>query len=395
MELAIPGVIAAFVVGVVFFVKSRHRRTSERDADEHASTSRLCEANAVSDVKEPATEIAYAPLESFSFQMSGRAQEADGSAFLPDEFVVFDLETTGLSAATDEIIEFGAIRVARSAESHLTFQALVKPSREVSARITRLTGISQGMLNAQGRPVSEVLPLFLAFVGDCPLVAYNAQFDMGFVRNAAKRCGLSFANPYTCALQRSRAAWPELPSHKLVDLAKLHNLQTIDSHRALGDCVRTVHIFVQAVEVLGEKVRWTTVPVDSSTQARYNTLQNTNRVFVSDTRPLESSDPEIAAIRYGEALASMYGYEKLLGSRVGDELILDRLTLILGKLGRHRELIDHVDDFMRRFPDSGGSSVAAILKRRTKADLKLQEDGTAGSAALPSQRANNQAETIR
>ncbi|HZL50019.1 MAG TPA: exonuclease domain-containing protein [Terracidiphilus sp.] len=107
----------------------------------------------VSKEKEPVTKNAYAPLESFSFQMSGRAQKADGSAFLPDEFVVFDLETTGLSAATNEIIEFGAIRVARNAESHLTFQSLVKPSREVSAEITRLTGISQEMLNAQGRPI--------------------------------------------------------------------------------------------------------------------------------------------------------------------------------------------------------------------------------------------------
>ena len=349
----------------------------------------------VSEVKEPVTEITYAPLESFSFQMSGRAQEADGSAFLPDEFVVFDLETTGLSAATDEIIEFGAIRVARNAECHLTFQSLVKPNCKVSARITQITGITQGMLNAQGRPISEVLPLFLEFVGGCPLVAFNAPFDMGFLRQAVKRCGLSFANPYTCALQRSRTAWPELPSHKLVDLARVHNLQTIDSHRALGDCGRTVHIFIQAVELLGEKIRWTAVPVDSSTQDRYNTLRNTNRVFVSDTRPLESSDPEIAATRYGEALASMYGHEELLWSRAGDELILDRLTLILGKLGRHRELIDHVDDFMRRFPDSGGSSVAAILKRRAKAELKLKGDGPAGSAEKPSRRANNQAETIR
>jgi DNA polymerase III alpha subunit (gram-positive type) len=57
-------------------------------------------------------------------------------------FVVFDLETTGLSAATDEIIEFGAIRVARNAKSHLTFQALVKPSRGVPVGISQLTGIS-------------------------------------------------------------------------------------------------------------------------------------------------------------------------------------------------------------------------------------------------------------
>jgi DNA polymerase III epsilon subunit family exonuclease len=398
MALAILAVVVAFVVVVLFIVKSRHRRTSDRDPEEHASTSppiASVKRVPVFEATEPDTEIAYAPLESFSFQMSGRAQEADGSAFLPDEFVVFDLETTGLTAATDEIIEFGAIRVARNAESHLTFQSLVKPSCKVSARITQITGITQGILNAQGRPIAEVLPVFLEFVGDCPLVAFNAPFDMGFLRQAAKKCGLTFANPSTCALQRSRTAWPELPSHKLVDLARMHNLQTIDSHRALGDCGRTVHIFIQAVELLGQKIRWTTVPVDSSTQARYNTLRNANRVFVSDTRPLESSNPEIAAIRYGEALASMYGYEKLLWSRSGDELILDRLTIILGKLGRHRELIDHVDDFMRRFPDSGGSSVATILKRRAKAESKLQRDCPAGSAAKPSRRTNNQAETIR
>jgi DNA polymerase III epsilon subunit family exonuclease len=276
MEIAVPAAIAAFVVGVVFFLRFRPLPTSERDTEESTSTS-LPAASVKrlpgSEVKGSVKEIAYAPLESFSFQMSGRAQKSDGSAFLPDEFVVFDLETTGLTAATDEIIEFGAIRVTRNAESHLTFQAIVKPNRKLSARITKITGITQEMLNAQGRPISEVLPLFLEFVGDCPLVAFNAPFDIRFLRQAAKRSGLSFDNPYTCALQKSRTAWPELSSHKLVDLARMHNLQTIDSHRAVGDCGRTVHIFVRAVELVGEKIRWTTVPVDSSTQTRCSALQ--------------------------------------------------------------------------------------------------------------------------
>jgi DNA polymerase III subunit epsilon len=258
MELTIGAIIIASVLFIVFIVKSSDRSTLERDPEERSSACLQVAPTQlvrVSEETEPAPYIAYSAPESFNFQMSGRALKANGTSFLPSEFVVFDLETTGLSASANEIIEFGAIRVARNAESHLTFQSLVKPGCKVSSRITKITGITQEMLNSQGRPISQVLPLFLDFIGDLPLVTFNASFDMGFLRQAAKKRGLSVPNPYTCALQISRKAWPDT-SHKLVDLARIHNLQMVDSHRALGDCGRTVHIFIQAVELRSGKIQW-------------------------------------------------------------------------------------------------------------------------------------------
>ena len=178
---------------------------------------------------------------------STRARRRKKAAELPEMFVVVDLETTGLSARVDEIIEIGAIRVQRGAESHKTFQILVKPERPIPRRITELTGITQAMVHDAGAPLNLALVQFMEFVGDLPLVAYNAPFDMGFLAAASQKCGLEIKNEYMCALEAARQAWPDLPSHRLSDMAEFANLPMNDLHRSLGDCMRTVHIYAAAV----------------------------------------------------------------------------------------------------------------------------------------------------
>jgi len=113
---------------------------------------------------------------------------------LPPQFVVFDLETTGLDATRDEIIEFGAIRVNRDSDEHQTYQMLVKPSEKLSAKIVQLTGITQEMLNTDGQLIGEALEGFLDFAGTLPLVSFNAEFDMAFLHAAASRHGRTVAN---------------------------------------------------------------------------------------------------------------------------------------------------------------------------------------------------------
>jgi DNA polymerase III epsilon subunit family exonuclease len=181
---------------------------------------------------------------------------ADLSSFLPPQFVVLDLETTGLSPYSDEIIEIGAVKATLNSETHATFQQLVKPSRKIPKRITEITGITQKMIETEGLPVKEVLVDFFAFVGDLPVVSFNAEFDIGFLCHAAVREGLPFGNSYTCALKKARRAWPGLPSYKLIDLARMGNLTVADSHRALGDSVRALMVFTAATSVLRQKVRW-------------------------------------------------------------------------------------------------------------------------------------------
>src|SRR6185312_597517 len=127
----------------------------------------------------------------------------------------------------------------------------VKPERPIPRRITELTGITQAMVDAAGVPLNVALAEFIDFIGDLPLVAYNAPFDMGFLAAASKKCNLKITNEHMCALKAARQAWPDLPSHRLSDLAVLAKLPMNDLHRSLGDCMRTAHIYVAAVSKIG------------------------------------------------------------------------------------------------------------------------------------------------
>lgn len=170
---------------------------------------------------------------------------------LPDQFVVFDLETTGLSPEKNEIIEFGAIRVNRDSNEHETFQQLVIPFRNIDNKINWLTGISQTMLDEKGEPIEAALREFLAFIGDAHLVSFNSSFDMGFLQNAAAKYSITVSNPVSCALKMARRAWPGRKSYRLADLAKDGNLSSADTHRALGDCQRTLIVYAAAASKLG------------------------------------------------------------------------------------------------------------------------------------------------
>jgi DNA polymerase III subunit epsilon len=170
---------------------------------------------------------------------------------LPERFVVFDLETTGLTAGTNEIIEIGAIRVNRDSTQHETYQTLVKPTRKVPKKITELTGITQEMINADAQALDSALREFAEFVGDLRLVTFNAEFDMAFLNAATSKAGVaSFRNPISCALKMSRRAWPGRKSYRLAELSKDGNLSAEGTHRALGDCQRALIVYTAAASKL-------------------------------------------------------------------------------------------------------------------------------------------------
>jgi DNA polymerase III subunit epsilon len=179
-------------------------------------------------------------------------REAEG-AFLPEQFVIVDLETTGLDAALHDIIEIAALKVQRAPapERHTTFTALVQPAHPVPSAITALTGITQAMLDQHGQPLSAVMAAFLAFVGEARLVFFNAPFDSAFLAKAANQIGRSMDNPVSCALAMARRAWPGLRSYTLVALAQRHGLETHGHHRALTDCALTLPIYCAATTQLG------------------------------------------------------------------------------------------------------------------------------------------------
>jgi DNA polymerase III epsilon subunit family exonuclease len=175
-------------------------------------------------------------------EMSEPVQAAADGA----KFVFFDLETTGLSPRGCKIIEMAALRVGQDGVIAGSFQALVRIDHPVPYFITRLTGITNTML-ARGERIESVFPRFCEFVGDLPLVAYNASFDMGFLRAEAARQKIKLQNRPVCALAVTRARVPGLSSYKLKLVAEHFGIQERQTHRALDDCEMGLRVFSYAM----------------------------------------------------------------------------------------------------------------------------------------------------
>lgn len=193
-----------------------------------------------------------------SKRQSPKSQKASPKSadlsMLPERFVVFDLETTGLKAGQHEIIEIGAIRVNRDNNLHETFEALVVPEGRISAKITEITGINRAMVKADGIPLKQAIAEFQEFVSDLPLVAFNVEFDREFLRSACYRTGHDwFKNQFSCALKLSRKAWPDRRSYRLDDICKDFRIkaQSGQAHRALPDCERAMLVYCFAASELG------------------------------------------------------------------------------------------------------------------------------------------------
>ncbi len=164
------------------------------------------------------------------------------------EFIALDLETTGLLAATDRIVEIAAVRFRDSGEVVDRFQSLVNPERPVSPGAYAVHGISDHELS-QARTAREVLPEFLAFLGDpelFALVAHNASFDAGFLGSELKRAGLPVpAHSLYDTLALSRAWLPMLASHRLDSVARHFGLDPAGAHRALADTLLVKEIWLR------------------------------------------------------------------------------------------------------------------------------------------------------
>lgn len=158
--------------------------------------------------------------------------------------VFFDFETTGLSAKKDLIIEVAAVKYVPGAASHPHMQHLILIDRPLPPFISRLTGITNEMLQKDGRRMDEVLDEFIEFIGDHDVVSFNINFDVGFLNSAIERHGRRpLKNIGHCALARAREAWPDLPNHKLVNLADFLRLDVGPAHRALNDTLLALEVY--------------------------------------------------------------------------------------------------------------------------------------------------------
>lgn len=171
---------------------------------------------------------------------------------LDDTFVVFDIETTGLSKETESITEIGAVKVV-DGKIIDRFSTFVNPERPIPAEITKLTGITNEMV-ADAPVITEILPKFLEFCQDAVLVAHNANFDTGFIRlNAERKCSIEVKNTVLDTLELSRALLPDLKKHKLDIICEQLGVSLEGHHRAVNDAEATAEVFLKFIDMLVEK----------------------------------------------------------------------------------------------------------------------------------------------
>ena len=167
--------------------------------------------------------------------------------------VVFDFETTGLDDVQDRIIEIGAQKIV-SQEVVSEFSVLINPGMPLPAEVERITGITDDML--VGKPsIAEVLPDFLKFIEGHILVAHNAAFDMGFLRNSCSGIGVDVDWPSFCTLKMARELLPGLERKNLDTLAEYYGLQFEARHRSIGDVKVTVEVLHNMLQNEGQHIR--------------------------------------------------------------------------------------------------------------------------------------------
>lgn len=189
-------------------------------------------------------------VEAYLVDDTAKAVFGDRDGALTDEFVVFDIETTGLSSVTDKIIEIGAVRC-KNGEILDSFDTFIDPEMPIPAEITELTSITDEMV-AGAPKIKEALQAFLDFCGDTVTVAHNASFDTGFIRTACVENGLEFKNTYIDTLAMSRFVNTDLKKHNLDALKEYFGLEDFHHHRACDDAEITSKILFRMFEKLKE-----------------------------------------------------------------------------------------------------------------------------------------------
>ena len=168
-----------------------------------------------------------------------------------DEIVCFDIETTGLKVTQEAITEIGAVRL-RNGEIVETFQTFVDPERRLTPEIIGLTGITDDML--RGAPkLKDALTAFLAFAGNAPLAAHNAEFDISFIRAGCRKCGIPFEPTYIDTLILAQNLLPGLGKYKLDIVAEHLQLPQFNHHRASDDAVPVAQMLTKFFPMLEER----------------------------------------------------------------------------------------------------------------------------------------------
>ena len=220
--------------------------------------------NAADDLKRAGKDIKILyGMEAYYVNDMVPAVDGKMDAPLDSECIVFDIETTGLNVKNERITEIGAVRMI-DGEVKDSFNTFINPGMPIPAKITELTGITDAMV-ADAPSEAEGLQKFYDFCGDCRvLVAHNAGFDTGFIRAAARRCGMPYEFTAVDTVPLSRALYKGLKNYKLDTVAAYLKLPPFNHHRACDDAAVLAGIYVHILKDMSEQKIETLQQVNTS-----------------------------------------------------------------------------------------------------------------------------------
>lgn len=181
-----------------------------------------------------------------------RSLKGKSTIDLLNDYIVFDIETTGLDSMYDEIIEIGAIKVHNNTIIS-TFNSLVKPQNEIDEYITKLTGITNEMVK-DAPTIEEILPDFMKYIGDGILIGHNVNFDINFIYDNLYRNKYNvITNNFIDTMRIARKLLPDLSHHRLIDLTDFFEIDIANNHRSLKDCEITMKAYENLKKLALEK----------------------------------------------------------------------------------------------------------------------------------------------
>lgn len=176
---------------------------------------------------------------------NGKGQDIDTT------YCVLDLETTGFSAVNEKITEVGIMKV-KNGEVIDEFSCFVNPEKHIPQRVTEVTNITDEMVK-DAEIIEQVFPKILDFIQDSVLVAHNAPFDMGFLKQNAKNLGYEFDYTYLDTLSLAKDLFPDYKKYKLGKIAENLGIKVEVAHRALDDVDTTVKVFNVMLDMLKKR----------------------------------------------------------------------------------------------------------------------------------------------
>lgn len=170
----------------------------------------------------------------------------------PSSYIVFDLETTGLNAETDEILEIGAAKIMNS-EMCESFHKMIRITKTIPSQITELTGITDQMVRNDGESLQNVMMNFWSFAEKLPLIAHNVDFDRRFLHQACAKCEIPlFTNRCIDTLTLAKRLIHGLPNYKLQTLSEHFGIKQDERHRSMSDCETVWILYKKLLNLMDE-----------------------------------------------------------------------------------------------------------------------------------------------